>query len=208
MRRLRLVLAAVFLLISSVASAQNVSDNFNRADGGLGANWTTFINALTISSNTVVGTTSSVYNGGFYSAVAFSNDQFSEATVTTFTQAYPGLGIRLSAAGGGRGYVVIFDAGAVYVERFASGANQADIASFSASLVAGDVIRAEMTSTTITVKLNGASLGTITDSNYADGSPGIVLLDNGASGRALDNWSGGPYILSTTQSLPLVGVGN
>lgn len=60
-----------------------VSDNFNRANGSLGANWT----AITSMSGHSIAGTSYVYgtssNGSYWSANAFANNQYSEATYAT-----------------------------------------------------------------------------------------------------------------------------
>lgn len=66
----------------AAASGVAVSDNFNRADGGLGANWTTVTGLLapTISTNQIskVGLGAS---GARWSADPFSENQYSEALV-------------------------------------------------------------------------------------------------------------------------------
>src|SRR5258706_15349789 len=74
------------------------SDDFNRADGGLGPNWTAISDgAMSISSQAVIGT-AGAQTGDIRTAGSYPSDQFSAGTVTS-TQLTGGQGI--GAAGGG-----------------------------------------------------------------------------------------------------------
>jgi hypothetical protein len=59
------------------------TDDFNRSNGGLGANWTTttYASAPQISSNAVV--TDTAWRSAWYSANAPGNDQFAQITVSS-----------------------------------------------------------------------------------------------------------------------------
>ena len=59
-------------------AAGTASDNFNRADGGLGANWTAISDgAMAISSQAVIGTVGAT-TGDIWTASAFASDQYSQ----------------------------------------------------------------------------------------------------------------------------------
>src|SRR5215472_15392018 len=65
------------------ASAATASDNFQRANGSLGANWTAMSDGgLTISSNQAVGAASG-NSGDMWAANSFTSDQFSQVTLTS-----------------------------------------------------------------------------------------------------------------------------
>ena len=65
------------------AAATTPTDNFNRANGALGPNWTTMTDgALAISSQAVVGTTAAVYSGSIRTGEAYSANQSSQFQIT------------------------------------------------------------------------------------------------------------------------------
>src|SRR5262249_30564081 len=67
-------------------SPQVPFDNFNRADGGLGSNWTsnfTGNGTLAIASHAVVGGSASNNTSSYYTGTTFLNDQYCEVTITT-----------------------------------------------------------------------------------------------------------------------------
>ena len=114
---LGLVLLACLLAVTQLASvstasaATTASDDFSRADGGLGANWTDISGGgLAISSQLVTGTAGQV-TGDMWSAQAFGSDQYSQDEVTS-TQLtggqWIGPGVRLQN-GGQNGYVGLYN---------------------------------------------------------------------------------------------------
>ena len=84
-------------------AAGSVSDNFNRADGNLGANWTDMTDGgLAISSQVVVGT-NGAYSGDIRTGETFASDQSSQIEVTS-TQLSGGqwIGAGVRAQNGGQ----------------------------------------------------------------------------------------------------------
>ena len=71
-----------------------VSDNFDRADGGLGSNWTTVAGtaAPQIVSNTARAGTASTLNSAYWSASTFGNDQFAQASLPNSSASQYGPG--------------------------------------------------------------------------------------------------------------------
>ena len=91
-------------VVPQVASAATVSDDFNRADGGLGPNWTTVAGAAApqvVSNNLRVGT-SGTLNSAYWSAATFGGDQFAQASLPNSpgSQYGPGIAVRLSSTKG------------------------------------------------------------------------------------------------------------
>ena len=102
----------VFCLLAGVltilhpqeALAATVSDNFERADGGLGSNWTTVsgTGAPQIVSNTLRVRTAGALSSAYWSASTFGSDQFAQANLpgSSGTQYGPGIAVRLSSSKG------------------------------------------------------------------------------------------------------------
>ena len=113
------VTAIIFgsLLIASVAAPERAfaatfaSDNFARADGSLGPDWTDISDGgLAISSQTAAGTATSGVSGDTWAADSFTSDQYSEIQLTGTQPTggqWIGTAVR-SQAGGQSLYVGIY----------------------------------------------------------------------------------------------------
>src|SRR5208283_2059411 len=79
------LLASLLLLaMPQRAFAATGSDNFARANGSLGANWTDMTaGGLAISNDAVVGTAASGNSGDIYTGESFGSDQFSQIELTS-----------------------------------------------------------------------------------------------------------------------------
>lgn len=171
------------------------SDNYNRANGGLGANWTTpaGANAPTISGNQVVGTGGDCF--AYWSADAFTDDQYAEYTLPDVTHPDSGICARLQEDGsGGKGYLYSPSSGGVW--KLSGGFGGASLlATISTSPANGDALRIEVTGTsTVTIRIfkNAVQFGTdVTDAS----SP----ITGGA---------GGIFVFGTTDPIDNFGAGN
>ena len=179
----------------------SASDDFNRANGALGSNWTTWnlnfgAHQPFISSNKVFGYADAPDNGGYWNANAAPADQFSQAVVAGAISINTWLGVvvRSDATGANLYNMIYFNNGGGYelrLYRKSGGSTYTQIGStFSlpGALTAGDVIRIEVQGTTVTGLVNGVSKLSTTDSNISSGQPGIAFF---AGSDALDNWQGG-----------------
>lgn len=198
-----------FLLDSG---AQSLSDDFNRADGAIGANWfKAGSNAgPTIVSNQLVaqGTTQGVR----YVTPSDSDDQFSQATHLTTGSPQVGVAVAMPALAQGDspsalpGWYVFHQNTAGGGSRisvkdpFASGFTV--LASGGANFASGDVIRLEYVNHVLTAYINGTAVLTytppvgtaITGQRYQ----GFVNNSSGNTGIAiLDNWTGGDVAATT-----------
>ena len=201
--RVRLVVLAVFsLLVGTVstvlpqeASAATVSDNFDRADGGLGGNWTTVAgtSAPRIVSNTLRAGTARALNSAYWSASTFGADQFAQASLpdSSGTQYGPGIAVRLS---GTQGYFLWYgnSPGTVSLWRMdgSSSSSWTQLAQ-SAPLTmspSSDVWMIQAVGSTISGYQNGNLVVQATDTHITSGSPGVWLY---YSSNQIDNWSGG-----------------
>ena len=85
-------------------SATSGSDDFNRANGSLGANWTDISDGgLAIASQAVAGTASAAVSGDIRTAESYTSDQYSQVAVTS-TQLTGGqwIGPMVRAQNGGK----------------------------------------------------------------------------------------------------------
>ncbi len=112
---LRLLILCAFLVpplaFAQSALAATASDNFNRANGSLGANWTDISEGgLAISSQAAAGTAASANSGDIWNAGTFTGNQYSQVEVTS-TQLTGGqwIGSVVRAQSGGQtAYVGIY----------------------------------------------------------------------------------------------------
>lgn len=213
MRRLRLLLVALFALVPALAGAQS-SDNFNRANGGLGANWTTQIGSPAISSNEAYGNSLGNDSYAFESAGTFGANQFSQATVKAIgSNDWTIVVARASGtAGSTNGYYFYARATGASSElwKLVAGAYFLISNTGYGPVAVNDVLRVEVSSTSITVKDNGTQIGTTqTDTSHSSGRPGLGFYPNtSVTAARLDDWSGGDlggggavtYYVATTGS--------
>ena len=135
---LRLLLIFSFLLVPQfvfphkASAAVTASDDFNRADGGLGPNWTAISDGgMAISSQQVVGTVGAI-TGDIRTAESYASDQYSEVEVTS-TQLtggqWVGPAVRLQN-GGQNGYLGIYywNSGSPVLRLYKRSAGQLDAA--------------------------------------------------------------------------------
>ena len=90
--------------VTCTAVATTVSDSFDRANGPLGANWTTVSGAAApqiVNDSLPVGTASAL-NSAYWSASTFGDDQFAQASLpdSSGTSYGPGIAVRLSSTKG------------------------------------------------------------------------------------------------------------
>jgi len=183
-------------------------DNFNRRS--LGTNWTQVVsggNAGTpaIANNqfsaTSRSTTTTIYERSYTANPnppnsTIGSNQWSEVTVTALTgggTGRVGAGVRRTATTMlGTGYVCWEDTSTAQIGRIST-TTETNLGNTAVTGVAGDVIRCEVSGSTITMYRNGASILSATDSNFTSGQPSLYLLTSGVPGitESGDNWSGG-----------------
>jgi hypothetical protein len=179
------------------------SDNFNRADGAVGANWTqtnTDAGSMSISGNACIpgnslGTSSMVWAG----AGAFSNDQYAKVTLKAidFGSSNYGFGVTVRSSNdlttARDNYY--FYAGSDNTGELGKVVNGTTtvLGSGTVNATTNDTIALEVVGTTLICYLNDVPLGgsfTQTDSSLSTGKPG--LMGRGDSGVAKGApWEGG-----------------
>jgi|GEM_PF-772442 len=186
--------------IVPVTGYQNSAyDNFNRANGAIGANWTVTQNGINVSGNVIQGTTSNNTNSAFWNQGAFSTfGQFSESAVSSLNGTTDFIGPSVLGSGSSPNpnfYDCIESTTTLVIQKDLSG-GRSNLASGTVTGSVGDVLRLEAvpntagTSVTLTCYQNGVQQLQTTDSSapFTSGAPGVMLFGNVGT---LDNWSGG-----------------
>jgi len=192
-----------------MARSTVATDNFNRANGGLGSNWTTGVdgNDPQISSNQVAATSGDDF-GAFWSADSFSNDQYSQITIATQGPTpYSGVLVRADASDEVlcqatnhlNGYSIFWYNGGSYTQIGSTyGVTEAD----------GDVVVGEAEGTTFRLFLNGTQrVSGVNASAPSVGSAGLLV--GGGTAARLDDWEGGDLVVvvGISNRKSLLGVG-
>ena len=189
-----LVLCAVILLILSAqaASATAPSDDFNRANGGLGSSWVAMSDgALSIASQAVVGTSATA--GAIRVAETYTSDQSSQIQLTS-TKLSGGqwVGPAVRAQNGGQDtYLGIYfwNSGSQQLRLYKRNAGvwiQLGSSYNSGPLPAGTTLQLSATGSTISFLQNGVARITATDTSITGGAPGIMTYGKAKA----DNWVG------------------
>lgn len=170
--------------------SQIISDDFNRADGALGANWTqlTSIDGLVVSSNTAANDGGSVAAQGhvIFTGASWTggNDQYAEVSLTA---GHVNMDYGPSIRGTGASYAALatYQAsvndndnvalpGSMLVAIYKrTGGTTTSLASGTFTISVADVIRIEAQGTTIRIKQNGTQILSASDATVTTGSPGL-----------------------------------
>lgn len=201
-------------LKESTSFTQVAIDNFQRANGLLGANWVAeTAPTASISSNKVQPT---VANGAqifqYWATNSFNNNQYSEITISALTDgsSFMAPGVRMSGAavggsGNTNGYIGLAigptgSASTAFITKFVNG-TQTNITSVAATFQIGDVIRISAVGTTITMFQNGTQILQTTDAAVTSGFPGFFIASStGVTNAQISLWAGGGVGIPTTFS--------
>jgi Putative esterase len=199
--RLGLALCVLVLLLlpsvqsasSAVTATASVTDDFNRANGGLGANWTAVSDgALSISSQAVLGLSATA--GAIRTGESYSSDQSSQIEVTS-TQLASGqwIGPAVRMQNGGQNvYLGLYfsNNGTKELRLYKRSAGtwiQLGSTYNSGPLAAGTQLQLTAAGSTISFLQNGVTRISVTDSSLSGGAPGIMTYGTAKA----DNWAGG-----------------
>ena len=187
-------------------TASSVSDNFNRANGALGAGWTDMTDGgLTISSQVVAGSDGS-YSGDIRTGETYGNDQSSQIEITS-TQLSGGqwIGPAVRAQNGGQSLYLglyFWNNGSpelLLFKRISGNWTQLGATYQSGPLVAGTQLNLTVTGSTLSLSVGGVVRITATDTALTGGAPGIMAYGTPTG----DNWVG----VGTSSSTSTYSVG-
>lgn len=178
---------------------QLASDNFTRANGGLGANWTVVSTSAVfqIASNLANVSNLSLDSIYRYNAVSFPNDQYAETTLSTPTSSAANHGygpcVRCDTAGAFSAYRLVCGGAGYSLDKYVAGVHTDISGALATTTFAnGDVVRLTIKGTTLSMTKNGVAFGiTYTDASLAAGAAGIGYSGTDSAGGALSLWAGG-----------------
>jgi hypothetical protein len=118
----------------------------------------------------------------------FSNDQYAQCVVTALGSGnYQGPCVR-QANNAAQGYTIDSNNGDRFMEVLPGfGSMYHD----TGALATSDVQRIEASGNSISYKLNGATLSTVTDNTWTSGSAGLQIYGVAGDAVRVDNWEGG-----------------
>ena len=187
-----LLLVFIPVLPQKASAATQASDDFNRAAGSLGTNWTGIHDGgLSISSHAVTGR--SGLAGDIWTAGTFTSDQYSQIEVTsTHLTGDQWIGAAVRVQNGGQdAYAGIYywNGGHPELQLFSrSKGNWAPLSSYNTRpLAAGTQLRIMAVGSKIVFLENGVQRLSVSDSSLSGGAPGIMIYGAGTAG----SWSGG-----------------
>lgn len=188
-----LLLVLMPVLSQKASAATPASDDFNRAAGSLGPDWTNIRDGgLSILSHAVTGRSGGL-TGDVWTAGTFTSNQYSQIEVTskrlTGSQ-WIGAAVRVQN-GGKDAYAGLYYWNSGYPELLLfkrSGGSWDPLASYSSGpLAAGTRLKLVAAGATISFLENGVQRLSVSDRSFSGGAPGIMIYGTGTAG----DWSGG-----------------
>ena len=180
------------------------TDNFNRGDGGLGANWTDTADegsTPSIVSNQVTSS-GGLDAAAFWNAHSFNNDQYSQITITDAGGDFCGPVVRANTTD----FVFGQENGTNVKIYWYNGGAYTEVASAAYSVQNNDVLRLEAIGTTFSLYVNDVLKASGSNASApASGKPGLNVSSTGK----LDNFEGGNFGIAfdAASNLLLMGVG-
>jgi hypothetical protein len=185
-----LVVALVFATASLVYGALPATEPCDSAGlGAGGVTWTVQDGSIVTNvSGFCKGTGAGGYRHSFDGGNTYANDQYCQFTY--LGGSYAGCTLRSAGTGGSsRGYnILIGGAGSNRFEIYTAGTPSSIGANDVPTVSANDIVRFEISGSTLTIKYNGVTQATRTDSTYTSGSAGMMFYDTNAE---IDDWEAG-----------------
>lgn len=172
---------------NTAAGGTLATDDFNRADGSLGANWTIQLGSnMAIVSNEAKTSTTGADQLAFWDADTFADDQYAQAKFVNTSGGLNGVCVRNSVVGASKNsYFLRLDG----IHKFVGGA-YTKIKNATETTDGDDIFKLTISGDTLTGYKNGVQFVTVDDSDLTSGSPGILQFTSGTA-AILDDWEGG-----------------
>ena len=179
------------------------SDNFNRADGGLGVNWAKPVPAseqtLVIVNNEVTPDIENAHCYAYWTRDTFSQDQYSQVRISDLGS-WNGVIVRAQSIIDRFYLALVFGASDYRIYLRKDGLYYSLSTGNTETWVAGDIIGLEaagLNPVQLTLLRNGNPVLTYTDAteNLVGGSPGIGIYSPSGDHLAIDDWEGGNLVL-------------
>lgn len=177
------------------------TDVFTAANGTAlttySASWSLNAGNFSIQTNALAanGAAATTETAARWNADAFPADQYAQGVLSALSatvNANIGIGVRIATDNSANYYGLYYDddTGDTLIFKVVAGVWTQLGAAFTAVRAVNDILRLEVSGTTLTYKLNGTSQGTRTDSSLSSGSAGVVGRGLTTAHR-IDTWEGG-----------------
>lgn len=184
---------------SGATSSSTLPETFTDSDGTAlathNSTWSILHGGFSINTN---GVYSSLSQDGLaqWTAGNFNNNQYSQITLTALSSGnYIGTAVR-TQDGVFSGYFVYTDSNTAYqIQKYVNGVQTILVNNAGTPFQAGDVLRLEISGTTLTLKRNGSVVTTTTDATFSSGRPGVAGNGTATTTRG-DDWSAGDVATS------------
>jgi Fibronectin type III domain len=188
--------------VASVTTLTGIaaSDNFNRADGGLGVNWTkppASEQTLVVVNNQVTPDIENDHCYAYWTRDMFSQDQYSQVRMINMGP-WPGVIVRAQSAIDRFYLALVFGANDYRIYLRKDGLYYLLSTGNTETWVPGDIIGLEavgLNPVQLTLLRNGNPVLTYTDAteNLVGGSPGIGIYSPSGYHLTIDDWEGGGF---------------
>ena len=163
------------------------TDDFNRANGAIGANWTALTGSASVSSNAmVVGSASTQV---IWASECATADQFAQVTLAAPTTSANGVVVRCDGTLNNQ-YMARRALGSVELFKFVGGATTS-LGSVAGTYPAGTVLRLEAAGAAIRLLVDGSPIIAVTDTDLTAGRRVGIRNTASTTGGTYDNFSGG-----------------
>ncbi len=147
---------------------------------GYDPSWEVLNGAFALNTNAVFSNAAAQDTMARWTVGTFNDNQFAEMGVTAVGTGYIGVGVRLQS-GAHSGYGAYCNNQDIKIIEWNAGTPTTHYT--GSACTAFDVIRLEISGTSITLKRNGSTLTSVTDSTFSTGRPGLVGNGNSTATR-------------------------
>jgi hypothetical protein len=179
------------------------TDNFTRANGGLGGNWTThssYVAPQIVSNKVNPNATGGSGSGAYYSATSWPNDHYSQCTINALldVNALVDIAVRMDSSANTFYYLQIkgpIGASALWhIKKIVTGTPTTLIAATTFTLAVGDKLKISVIGNALTAYQNNSTLGSTTDGSISAGNAGFICgCASATTDTALTGWEGGGF---------------
>lgn len=191
----------VLFLVALLWAALPATDAFTNTNGTAlathSASWTQNNGAMDIQTNSLHPNSAAGQSIAGWNADTFGNDQYAQITIAAITTGtYIGPAVRV-ATSNLTGYRCVAASNEVLLQ-LENGGSETGLGTYTATINVGDVIRLEISGTSLVCKVNGVSRITATNATLTSGRGGVSGYNNAVGVRA-DDWEASDLSAATGQ---------
>lgn len=187
MKKPTAVFLTALLAVLPILAALPATDNFNRANGPIGSNWTAVTGAWLVDINEARPDTAANFSAVYWNADTFGNDQYAQVVIKNIGTPAGGPAVRIATGGAQSWYVCYVNSPNLTLDKLVGGA-YTSLATAALPSV-GDTLRTEVSGTTVRCLVNGTQVASVTDTSLASGAAGLSGYN--AGNTSVDDFEAG-----------------